>query len=161
MRLKTKILLVAVPTVTVVAAGTALAVSLHFRRLRRRRESSFLSSEVRSSLQGLCMLKAEDFVPDGLGTSLYQRRLESLNDRQLIGVYVVLNAAKVLRDRGVDIHSMSKQDVATEIVRLHETLHGQHDRRAIIKRLASFGADTARSMLSDGLVLTGMALQAA
>ena len=132
MRFKTKVLLVAVPAAAVVVAGTAVAVGLHIRRSRRKRESSFLPDEVRSSLEDLCLLKGEDFVPDKMGNSRYQRKLEFLTDRQLIGVYVVLNAVKVLHDRGVNVHDLSKQDVAREIVALHNAAHGKHDRRALL-----------------------------
>ena len=155
MRFKTKVLLVAVPTFAVVAAGTAIAVGLHLRQMRRKRDSSFLPNEVRSSLEDLCLLKGEDFVPDAMGTSRFQRKLEALTDRQLIGVYVVLNAVKVLHDRGINVHEMSKQDIAREVVSLRSAAHGKHDRRELLRRIGSFGADTARSMLSDGLVLAG------
>ena len=161
MRLKTKILLVAVPTVAIIAAGAAVVVGMHIHRLRKKEESSFLPNEVRSSLEDLCLLKAEDFAPDKMGSSRYQRKLESLTDRQLIGVYLVVNAAKVLHDRGVDIRHMSKEDVAHEVSMLRSAVHEKPDRHELLKRLGSFGADTARSMLSDGLYLAGVAVQAA
>ncbi len=161
MRLKTKLLLVAVPTAAVISTGALVVLGLHFRKLRRKQESSFLPSEVRGSLEELCLVKAEDFAPDKFGSSRYQRKLESLTDRQLIGVYVVINAAKVLRDRGVDPRQLSKEDVIHEVSQLRNAVHGKHDRRELIKRLGSFGVDTARSMLDDGLLLAGMATQAA
>ena len=71
---------------------------------------------------------------------------------------MVVNAAKVLRDRGVDIHSLSKEDVAHEVTMLRSAVHGKHDRHELLRRLGSFGADAAHSMLDDGLMLAGMAM---
>ncbi|MBR3235900.1 MAG: hypothetical protein IKG11_09830 [Atopobiaceae bacterium] len=155
MRLKTKLMLVAIPTAAVVVAGTAVAVAIHIKRKRRKINSSFLPEDVRNSLQDLCSLKGEDFVSDGVKASLYQRRLESLTDKQLIGVYVLIKAAEVLRGRGIDIHDLSKEDVVSEVSMLRDAAHNKHDRRELLSALGSIGADTARSVLSDGLILAG------
>lgn len=157
MRLKTKILLVAIPTAAIVATGTVIAVGLHIHRLHRKKAAAFLPDEVRNALEDLCRLKAEDYAPDKLGTSLYQRKLNTLTDRQLIGVYLLIKTAEVLHSRGVNIHHLTKDDVRTEVTRLRDAAHDRHDRRALLARLGSIGAETARGVLSDGLLLAGMA----
>ncbi|MDO4805936.1 MAG: hypothetical protein Q4A07_01675 [Coriobacteriales bacterium] len=159
MRLKTKITIAAVSAAAITVAGVVVVVRVHRRRHRRKEASSFLSADVRDALQGLCSLQGEDFVPDGLGSSLYQRRLESLTDKQLIGVYVVIKVAEALRARGVDVRQISKEDLLNEVGLLHNVTHNKSDRRELLRRLGLLGAETAKGVLDDGLLLTGIAAQ--
>lgn len=161
MRLKTKIIIAAVPVAVATAAGIVIATRKHLRRLRDREASSFLSDDVRVALQALCGLKGEDFVPDGLGTSLYQRRLDELTDRQLIGVYTVIKVAEVLRGRGADLHQLSREDLLREAASMRDATRRRQNRHELLKQLGSFGADTAKSVLADGLVLAQLAGQGA
>ena len=161
MRLKTKIMLAAVPVIAVAAVGTALAMRAAIKKHRQKRAASFMPQEVRASLEELCSLKGEDFVPDKLGNSLYQRRLEKLTDRQLIGVYAAIKTAEVLRGRGVDLHNVSKADIAEDLISLRAMAHERKGRQELITKLGSVGAETALSMLNDGVKLMRMAEQAA
>lgn len=155
MRLRTKIALAAISTTTVVIVGTI--VIIRHRHNRRRHAHDFLPEDAHSSLVELCSLKGEDFVPDGLGTSLYQRRLASLNDRQLIAVYIAIKVGETLRARGVDLHKMSKAEIIHEAEKLHHTTKDKDFRRELLSQLGSLGAETALRMLKDGLIVAGIA----
>lgn len=155
MRLRTKIALAAISTTAVVTIGTIAVIRHH--RNRRKHAHDFLPEEARSSLVELCSLKGEDFVPDGLGTSLYQRKLASLSDRQLIAVYVAIKVGETLRARGVDLHQMSKAEIIHEAERLHHTPKDKDFRRELLSQLGSLGAETALRMLRDGLIVAGIA----
>jgi hypothetical protein len=157
MRLKTKIMLVAIPVTTIVAAGGAIALAMHFRRLRRKKATSFLTGDVRNALQDLCSLKSEDFISDERKSSLFQGRLETMTDKQLIGIYVALKLVEVLRNRGVDIHQLSKEDVVSELSTLRAATHDSHGRHDPIKQLGSIGAETVHSMLGDAFLIAKMA----
>ena len=154
MRLKTKIMLAAVPAAAIVLAGTVIALRVQRRRMNKRQETAFLPEEVRAVLTDLCTLKGEDFAPDGMGSSVYQRRLETLSDKQLIGVYIAIKTVEVLRARGTNIGSISKQELARELRSVASNKPSRHD---VIKWLLSLGVDTVRSMLGDGLTLAGLA----
>lgn len=155
MRLKTKIMLVAVPAAAVALTGTLVAVHVRRRIKRKREASSFLSADVRDAVQGLCSLKGEDYLPDSLGSSLYQRRLESLTDRQLIGVYVLIKVAEVLHARGVSFQQLSREELMHEAIALRAKAR-HHDRRDLLKLLGSLGKETARSVMDDALLLAKM-----
>lgn len=159
MRLKTKITIAAVSAAAITAAGVVVAVRVHQRRCRRKEASSFLTADVREALQGLCSLQGEDFVSDGLGSSLYQRRLESLTDKQLIGVYVAIKVAEALRARGIDARQISKEDLLNEVGSLRKITRNKKDRRELIRRLGLLGAETTKGILDDGLLLAGIAAQ--
>ena len=161
MHLKTKIIIAAVPVAAAAVAGVVIVTRKHLRRLRRKEDSSFLSNDVRDALQALCSLKGEDFVPDGPGTSLYQRRLDELTDRQLIGVYVLIKVAETLHARGTDFHQLSKAEVLREVALMRDATHRKHSRHELLKQLGSLGIDTAKSVLADGLMLASMSTQAA
>ena len=160
-RVVRKVIVAAIPVATVAVAGGAALVALHIRQKRRKKASSFLSAEVRNALQSLCSLKGEDFVPDGLGSSLYQRKLNSLTDKQLIGAYVAIKLVEVLRGRGVDFRNLSKDNLVSEVLSLRDATHSFGNRRDRIMWLGSFGADTIRSLLGDAALLAGMATQGA
>ena len=155
MRLRIKIALAAVSTAAIVTVGTIAVIRHHHNR--RKHAHDFLPEEARSSLVELCSLKGEDFIPDRLGTSLYQRKLESLNDRQLIAVYIAIKVGETLRARGVDLHQMSKADIVHEAERLHQTPKDKDFRRELLGQLGSLGAETALRMLKDGLIVAGIA----
>ena len=152
MRLKTKIMLAAIPAAALALTGTIIVVHVRRRRQRKREASSFLSPDVRDALQGLCSLKGEDFVTDGVQSSLYQRRLESLTDRQLIGVYILIKLAETLRARGISLRGLSTEELVSEAITLRAAAHN-HDRHDLIKTLGSFGLETARGVFDDALLL--------
>ena len=156
MRLKTKVMLAVVPAASLVAAGGIVAAAVALRRSRRKRASSFMPGEVRAALEQLCSLKGSDFIPDGLGTSLYQRRLSSLTDRQLVGVYVLVKLVEALRNSGLDLHGLSKQELADNMSLVRGTLHQREGRQEVLRQLGSFGAEAARSVLSDALLVAGV-----
>lgn len=161
MRFKTKIKLAVASATAITVVGTVIVVREVLRRRRVKQDRSFMSDEVRVALEDLCTLKGEDFVPDRIGTSLYQRRLASLTDRQLVGVYVMIKLGEALHKRGVDIHQLSRQEILAEAVRVHKSVHQGKGRQELLRALGSIGAEAARSMLGDGLMLAGVALQAA
>lgn len=152
-----KAVLVAVPVVTVVALGGVVVLAVHHQNEQRKKAASFLSSDVRDALQSLCSLKGEDFVPDGLGSSLFQRRLNTLTDKQLIATYVLIKMAEVLRARGTDVRSLSKDNFVKEVLTLRNIAQG-YGRKELIRRLGLFGVDTIRSMLGDAAMLAQVSL---
>jgi hypothetical protein len=156
MRLKTKILMVAIPTVSAMAVG-AILVARH-KRKKRRHAHDFLPKEARDALVELLDLKGEDFVPDGLGTSIYQRKLETMSDRQLIGAHLAIKVAEILRERGLDLANLSRDDVIHEVRELRKSAKGKDTRQDLIDRLGSLGSDVARGMLKDGLTVAAAAL---
>lgn len=157
MRLKTKITIAAVSVAVVATTGAVVAFRTYTRRRRRRAATSFLSADVRDALQELCSLEGSDFMPDKLGSSIYQRRLESLTDKQLIGVYLIFKVVEALRIRGVDVHQLSRDDLIHEVNLLHEAVHSKNDRRELVRRLGMLGVETTRGILSDGLLIAGIA----
>lgn len=156
MRLKTKVMLAVVPAASLVAAGGIIAATVALRRRRRKRASSFMPEEVRATLEQLCSLKGADFIPDGLGTSLYQRRLSSLTDRQLVGVYVMVKLVEALRNCGLDLHGLSKKELADNVGLVRGVFHERDGRKEVLHQLGSLGAEAARSILSDALLVAGM-----
>ena len=154
MRLKTKIILAAIPASAAIVVGTVLVIRLHLNE--RKHTHDFLPEEARGSLRELCSLKGDDFVPDGFGTSVYQRKLESLSDRQLVAVYVTIKLAETLRARGVDFHQMSKAELALEAQKLHADIKDKSVRHYLLKQLGSIGVETALSILNDGLMIASV-----
>lgn len=153
MRLKTKIIIATVPLAAAGVAGVVIVAHKHLRRLRKREETSFLTDDVRNTLQKLCDLKGEDFVPDGLGTSLYQRRLYELTDRQLIGVYILIKVAEALRSRGTNLNQLSREQLLHEAGVIRNAMRHKQDRRELLRQLGSLSVDTARGVLADGLLI--------
>lgn len=156
MRLKTKIIAVAIPTVSAIAVG-AILVARH-KRKKRRRGHDFLPKEAHDALVELLDLKGEDFVPDGLGSSLYQRKLNSMSDRQLIGVHLAIKVAEILSTRGIDLTQLTHDEVIGEVKTLRKTAKNKDTRQDLIDRLGSLGSDVARGMLKDGLTVAAAAL---
>jgi len=154
MRLKTKIILAAIPASAAIVVGTVLVIRRHLKK--RKHAHDFLPEEARGSLEVLCSLKGDDFVPDRLGTSVYQRKLESLSDRQLVAAYVAVKLAETLRARGVDFHSMSKAELALEAQKLYADIKDKSVRHYLIKQLGSIGVETALSILNDGLMIASV-----
>ena len=153
MRLKTKIIIATAPLAAAGVAGVVIVAHKHLRRLRKREETSFLTDDVRNTLQKLCDLKGEDFVPDGLGTSLYQRRLYELTDRQLIGVYILIKVAEAMRSRGTDLRQLSREQLLHEASVVRNAMHHKQDRRELLRQLGSLSVDTAKGVLADGLLI--------
>lgn len=155
MRLKTKIMLAAIPASAAIVVGTVLVIRRHLKK--RKHAHDFLPEEARGSLEMLCSLKGDDFVPDGLGTSIYQRKLETLNDRQLVAVYIAIKLGETLRARGADFHHMSKAELTSEAHALRLNMKDKDMRHYLLKQLGSIGVETALSMLNDGLAIASVA----
>lgn len=167
MRLKTKLIIAGVSVAAAAITGAVVVVrkkrqskkNQKKKHQKKKQKSSLLTEEVRVSVEELLRLKGEDFVPDGLGTSLYQRKLGTLTDRQLMGVYALVKTGEVLRQRGVDLRSMSKADVDEVVSGLRMALDNKEDRHELILRLEEFGADVFKSMLGDGMQLAKLSMQ--
>lgn len=156
MRLKTKLILAAVPTAAAVIAGTAIVVIHKHRKKRRKTREDykvFMSDNVRHSLEELCKLNSEDFIPDGLGSSLYQRRLETLGDAQLLGVYVAVKLVEVLRGEGLSAKNLSKKDLKGRASLVRSIVSKSYTRQDLLVRLGSIGVKTVQSMLRDALTI--------
>ena len=154
MRLKTKLMLAAVPATAVALTGTIVIVHIQHRRRRRREISSFLTPDVRDAIQELCSLKGDEYTPDTIGSSLYQHRLETFTDRQLIGVYLLIKVAEVMHARGVSVRGASKEDLISEAIVLHKTIHG--DRHELLKLLGTLTMEAAHSVMDDAFLLAKM-----
>jgi hypothetical protein len=155
MRLKTKIIIATVPVVVTV---TAVAVRVITKKLipEHKEKKMILPGEVRAGIEEIIWLKAEDFVPDGLGTSLYQRKLSTMSDKQLIGIYAIVKVGDVMRQRGVDPHMPTIREVDEAIKELRAMTATKQGRREILSELGSIGFEVAQGAMRDGLMYVGL-----
>ena len=161
MKLKTKLIMAAVPVASLAVAGAVVGVGAALAKRRRKRAASFMPEEVRAALEQLCSLNSAAFLRDGLGSSVYQRKLGSLTDRQLVGVYLMVKLASTLRDRGVDLRLLTPTQLKGEMGLIHGTLQKRASRTELLHELGSIGAETALSILGDALTVASVAVQAA
>lgn len=94
--------------VAAVAVAGAVAVgALAVRRELKRRRNRVISREVRKLMLELIELQGSDFVPQkapggGLGKSVFFRRIEKLDDRQLMAVFAIVEVGYFLKASGID-----------------------------------------------------------
>jgi hypothetical protein len=149
MRLKTRIALVAVPVAAAVVAGTVVAVRV---RLRRKKARQFLPGDLRDSVEELLRLKGGDFVPDGLGTSLYHRNLSQMTDRQLLSVYALVKAGEVLRSQGVINRRPTRAELMAASDEFHVAFSNKQGRDELLRTLEKFGSALLVEVAKDALV---------
>jgi len=148
MRIKTKMALVAAPMAVAVVAGTVVAVRVH---LRKKRVRQFLPNDLRASIEGLLRLKGDDFVPDGLGTSLYHRKLAQMSDRQLLGVYALVKAGEVLRREGVIERKPTRAELKAAADEFQVTISNERSREELMRNLEKLGGAMLLEIARDAL----------
>ena len=150
MRMKARVLLATIPVVACLAVGAAVAI----RRRGRKKRERVMPDEVRTSVEQLLLLKGEDFVPDGLGTSLYERKLHTLTDRQLVAVYALVKLGEGMRARGIDVAHLSIHDIEASKAEFRKALVTDEGRSEIIRELAGFGWEVLHSTLGDAMSIS-------
>ena len=154
-RIKLMAVAIAVPTAAVIAAGAYAVYKLRERKRRREREEKGhkMPEQLRSSIEELLSLQRQDFVPDGLGKSMYQRKLATMPDYQLIALYALVKAVEVLRNRGSRIQGASKEERHEAVQQFHAMLKKGNGRKKVLAELGSFGFEMLHEILKDGMLL--------
>lgn len=148
-RLVATAIAIAAPVVIVCVAGVVIV-----KKLRERKEDSIVPASSKRPIEELLLLKGEDFVPNDMDSSLYQRKLASMSDRDLIVLYALLKVGEVLKNRGVSVHTASKEDRHAALQEFRTALSSKSGRSALLSELGSIGFEVLISMLQDGLYLT-------
>ncbi len=154
---KIKLIVTAVVVAVPIAVG-AVGVALIKRRLSKKAEQGrkgrkLLPDNARVSIEELLMLKGQDLVPDKLGKSLLERKLDSMSDRNIILLYALVKVGEVLRSRGVSVRGASKEDVHEALATFSNITSESHSRKDLLAELGRFGFEVWCSMLQDGLTL--------
>lgn len=144
---------VAVPTAVVIVAGTIVVKKLRERKRKRKNLGHKMPEQLRSAIEELLTLQGQDFVPDGLGSSLYQRKLATMPDYQLVALYALAKAVEVLRNRGIKIQGASKEERHEALEQFHATLKQGDGRKRVLAELGSFGYEMLQEILKDGQML--------
>ena len=98
-----------------VAAGVAVGVHAIVRAVRRYR-NRVLPKDVRKLMIELMELEGEDFAPSkapggGLGKSLFIRKIEKCDDRQLMAIFAIVEVGYFLKASGIDPARISKEQL--------------------------------------------------
>lgn len=144
--------------VAAVAGGTAVTVgavayAIHRHRKARRNRHKFMTKDTRETVEALLRMQAPDFVPDGLGSSLAERRLAYMSDPQLVALYALTKVVKVMRSRGVDLEKPTQEDIERAIQEVKTLFSGDEGRKELFAKLGSVGFEVLQAALKDGMVL--------
>ncbi|MBO7675214.1 MAG: hypothetical protein J6S63_09420 [Atopobiaceae bacterium] len=148
MRFRTKVALAAAPVAAAVVVGTVVAVRV---RMRKKRMRQFLPEGLREAMEELLRLKGDDFVPDGLGTSLYHRKLARMSDRQLLGAYALVKAGEVLRRKGVIERKPTRAELKAAADEFQATISKERSREELIRSLEKLGGAMLLEITRDAL----------
>ena len=165
MKLRTKIAMIAVPAAALGAFATITVVrTVRKHRRRKARHAAFkrpnpvvavarghvVPAQTREQVEELLRLRGEDFVPEGIGTSLYQRRLGKMSDKELLALFALTQVGAYAREHGVDpLHP--SDEAKAEAARLFKGVAAgdEQTRSELLGHLGAFGRD----MLGDSLRL--------
>lgn len=147
-----KLVLVAVPAGAAVAVGT-VAFAVHRYRKRRRNRHKFMAKDTRENVEALLRMQAPDFVADGLGSSLAERKITYMSDPQLVALYALTKVVKVMRARGVDLERPTKEDVERAIQEVQTLFSDGEGRKELLGKLGSIGFEVMQAVLKDGITL--------
>jgi hypothetical protein len=144
---------VAVP-ITVAAVGISL-IKRHMRKKseKGRKGRHLLPDNAREPIEELLLLKGQELVPDKLGKTLLERKLDSMSDRNIILLYALVKVGEVIQARGISVHGASKEDVHEALATFSDVTSKSHARKDLLAELARFGFEVWCSMLQDGLQL--------
>ena len=87
---------------------------------------------------------------------MYQRKLSTMSDKQLIGIYAIVKGVDVMRQRGVDPHMPTIREVDEAIKELRAMTATKQGRREILVELGSIGFEVAQGAMRDGLLYVGL-----
>lgn len=146
-----RVLAVAIPATAAVAAITTVGIVRARRRRRRRRAQGFLPRRVREAIREMLSMTAADFLPGGVGMSLYQRRLNKMSDRSLLVLYAVVKAGSFLRKRGADPAAITEADSEGALATYNGALASGLGRTELLGKLGSLGYDALRAVLKAAL----------
>lgn len=143
MRLRTKLIVAAVPLAAVTVVGTIVAIKRHRRRKRGRRIPDF----AREAIEDMLKVRSEDFISSELGNSLFQKKLEKLTDRQLIVLLALVELGVVVRRRGIDPNRPTAVELDATRHEFERLLNMSPDRKSLLARLGSFGFEVFSNSL--------------
>lgn len=152
MRKEKLVLAAAVAGGAVVTVGT-VALAIHRYRKARRNRHKFMPQDTREGMERILCLQASEFVPDGLGSALAERKLAYMSDPQLLGLYALTKVVKVMRTRGVDLENPSKEVVEQGIQEFQTLAADQEGRHELLKRLGALSFDVLKEALKDSVML--------
>ena len=160
MKLRTKVVAIAVTSAAVAAVGAFVVVHTLRKRTKERvalarKPSSHPSPrEAREQVRELLRLRGEDFIPDGLGTSLYQRRLNTMNDRQLLILLALTQVGVYIREQGVDPLHPSEEAKAEAKELFRGVVKGDDEARSeLLAKLGAMGGDVVKELLRGAMAL--------
>lgn len=90
-----------------IACISASAGAIALARAIRRRRKRVLKPEIRKLMLELVKLQGDDFVPQrlpggGLGKSIFFKRIERLDDKQLMVLFAIVEVGYFLKASGID-----------------------------------------------------------
>ena len=136
----------------VVTVG-AVAFAIHRHRKARRNRHKFMPNDTRAAVEKILCLQASEFVPDGLGAALAEKKLAYMSDPQLLGLYALTKVVRVMRTRGVDLENPSKEEVEQGIQEFQALASEQTGRNELLKRLGTIGFEVLKEAFKDGVML--------
>ena len=124
-----------------IACVSASAATIALVRAIRRRRRRILKPEVRKLMCELVKLQGEDFIPQtlpggGLGKSIFFKRIERLDDKQLMALFAVVEVGYFLKASGIDPLHPTKEQVQQALNKFSVELSGApKDRAALLGQL--------------------------
>ena len=150
---KEKLVLVAVVAGGAVITVGTVAFAIHKHRMARRNRHKFMPKDTREGMERILCLQASEFVPDGLGAALAEKKLSYMSDPQLLGLYALTKVVKVMRTRGVDLENPPKEVVEQGIQEFQTLASDQEGRGELLKRLGTLGFEVLKETLKDSVML--------
>ena len=150
---KNKLALVAVPAAGAAVAVGTVAFAIHRYRKRRRNRHKFMTKDTRENVESLLRMQSQDFVPDGLGSSLTDKRISYMSDPELVALYALTKVVKVMRSRGVNLEKPTKEDVEQGIREVRTLFSEGEGRKELFAKLGSIGFEVLQAVLKDGIAL--------
>lgn len=133
-----------------IMAGAAAAVGVRaIVRAVRRRKEQVIPSNVRKLMVELMKLQGEDYLPQkapggGLGKSIFFKRIEKLDDKQLMALFAVVEVGYFLKASGIDPLHPTKEQLKQSAAKYSAELRGAPtDRAALLGELDTTDAHDA------------------
>lgn len=121
----------------VVAVVAAAVAAKAIERAVRRRRNRILPRDVRKLMLELVELQGEDFIPQklpggGIGKSVFMKRIERVDDKQLMAIFALVEVGYFLKASGLDVKSLTKDDLKRVAKKFKIELSGAPKDRAAL-----------------------------
>ena len=146
------VLAAAVAGGAVVTVGT-VAFVIHRHRLARRNRHKFMPEDTREGMEKILRLQSSQFVPDGLGAAMAEKKLAYMSDPQLLGLYALTKVVQVMRTHGVDLENPPKEVVEQGIQEIQTLASDQKGRKELLARLGTLGLAVLKEAVKDTVTL--------